>query len=51
MLDFVRTENEACFNGSWFAGMHAWFAAVADPRITVVVPIIGVQVLPAHLNA
>lgn len=24
--------------------MHAWFAAAADTRYTVVVPIIGVQV-------
>lgn len=27
------------------AGMHAWFAAAADERYSVVVPIIGVQVL------
>lgn len=27
------------------AGMHAWFAAAADTRYAVVVPIIGVQVL------
>lgn len=26
------------------AGMHAWFAAFADTRYSVVVPIIGVQV-------
>lgn len=25
-------------------GMHAWFAAAADTRYSVVVPIIGVQV-------
>lgn len=28
----------------FIAGMHAWFAAAADTRYTVVVPIIGVQV-------
>lgn len=27
------------------AGMHAWFAAAADTRYSVVVPIIGVQVV------
>lgn len=27
------------------AGMHAWFAAAADTRYAVVVPIIGVQVV------
>lgn len=26
------------------AGMHAWFAAFAETRYAVVVPIIGVQV-------
>jgi len=26
--------------------MHAWFAAVADPRYAVVVPLIGVLVTP-----
>ena len=26
------------------AGMHAWFAAVADTRYAVVAPLIGVQV-------
>lgn len=26
------------------AGMHAWFAAAADTRFAVTVPIIGVQV-------
>jgi hypothetical protein len=25
-------------------GMHTWFAAAADPRIAVAVPLIGVQV-------
>jgi len=25
--------------------MHAWFAAVADTRYAVVIPLIGVQVL------
>ncbi|CAH9076549.1 unnamed protein product [Cuscuta europaea] len=29
--------------GESLGGMHAWFAAVADSRYTVVVPIIGVQ--------
>ncbi|KAH9300041.1 hypothetical protein KI387_011624, partial [Taxus chinensis] len=29
--------------GESLGGMHAWFAAVADPRYAVVVPIIGVQ--------
>lgn len=28
-----------------YAGMHAWFAAAADTRYAVVVPIIGVQVV------
>ncbi|XP_017228590.1 uncharacterized protein LOC108203892 isoform X3 [Daucus carota subsp. sativus] len=30
--------------GESLGGMHAWFAAVADTRYSVVVPIIGVQV-------
>ncbi|GLJ29420.1 hypothetical protein SUGI_0580010 [Cryptomeria japonica] len=29
--------------GESLGGMHAWFAAAADPRYAVVVPIIGVQ--------
>ncbi|KAF9601414.1 hypothetical protein IFM89_019687 [Coptis chinensis] len=29
--------------GDSLGGMHAWFAAVVDPRYAVVVPIIGVQ--------
>ena len=29
----------------FIAGMHAWFAAAADTRYSVVVPIIGVQVV------
>ncbi|KAL5145086.1 putative hydrolase YtaP [Glycine soja] len=30
-------------SGESFGGMHAWFAAVADTRYAVVVPLIGVQ--------
>lgn len=29
--------------GISLGGMHSWFSAVADPRISVVVPLIGVQ--------
>jgi hypothetical protein len=32
-------------NVSLIAGMHTWFAAAADPRIAVAVPLIGVQVV------
>jgi dienelactone hydrolase len=31
--------------GISLGGMHAWFAAAADTRYSVVVPLIGVQVL------
>lgn len=30
--------------------MHAWFAAAADTRYAVVVPIIGVQVINPTVN-
>eukprot|EP01018_Ginkgo_biloba_P001299 Gb_29288 [translate_table: standard] len=29
--------------GESLGGMHSWFAAIADPRYAVVVPIVGVQ--------
>uniref|UniRef100_A0A0D6R046 Peptidase S9 prolyl oligopeptidase catalytic domain-containing protein n=1 Tax=Araucaria cunninghamii TaxID=56994 RepID=A0A0D6R046_ARACU len=48
LMDYLSTRediNPSCIGitGESLGGMHAWFAAVADPRYAVVVPIIGVQ--------
>eukprot|EP00252_Welwitschia_mirabilis_P009609 TRINITY_DN2226_c0_g1_i3.p1 TRINITY_DN2226_c0_g1~~TRINITY_DN2226_c0_g1_i3.p1 ORF type:complete len:363 (+),score=76.91 TRINITY_DN2226_c0_g1_i3:406-1494(+) len=48
LADYLSTRNDVAssyigITGESLGGMHAWFAAVADPRYSVIVPIIGVQ--------
>lgn len=48
LMDYLSARediNPSCIGitGESLGGMHAWFAAAADPRYAVAVPIIGVQ--------